>query len=103
MYRLIPLRMLRRTPGVKFDEMVPSDIPKIDGIDKVVHGPNSLSPGPMEDNDGIPIKRPWYMHSGQDDNLMVLQGTRYIDIFCLKRKEKASFIITPDQVFKNDK
>ena len=25
MYRLIPLRMLRRTPGVIFDEMVPSD------------------------------------------------------------------------------
>lgn len=103
MYRLIPLRMLRRTAGVKFDEMVPSDIPKIDGIDKVVHGPNSLSPGPMDDPDGVPIKRPWYMHTGQDDNLMVLQGTRYIDIFCPKKKEKASFIITPDQVFKNDK
>ena len=37
MYRLIPLRMLRRTSGVIFDEMVPSDIPKIDGIDKVIH------------------------------------------------------------------
>ena len=35
MYRLIPLRLLRRTSGVKFDEMVPSDIPKIDGIDRV--------------------------------------------------------------------
>ena len=32
MYRLIPLRMLRRTSGVKFDEMVPSDIPQIHGI-----------------------------------------------------------------------
>ena len=49
MYRLIPLRMLRRTQGVIFDEMVPSDIPKIDGIDKVIHGPNSISPGPVED------------------------------------------------------
>ncbi len=102
MYRLIPLRMLRRTSGVKFDEMVPSDIPKIHGIDKVVHAPNSLSPGPVEDITP-PCRRPWYMHPGQDDNLMVLQGTRYIDIYCPKRKEKASFIVTPDQVFKNDK
>ena len=49
MYRLIPLRMLRRTAGVVFDEMVPSDIPKIDGIDKVIHSANSISPGPVED------------------------------------------------------
>jgi hypothetical protein len=41
--------MLRRTKGVKFDEMVPSDIPKISGIDRVIHGPNSISPGPIED------------------------------------------------------
>tara|TARA_B100001741_G_scaffold309418_1_gene307062 strand:- start:470 stop:1030 length:561 start_codon:yes stop_codon:yes gene_type:complete len=102
MYRLIPLRLLRRTSGVKFDEMVPSDIPEIHGIDRVVHGPNSISPGPVEDWTP-PVKRPWYMHTGQDDNLMVVQGTRYIDIYCPKRKEKASFIVTPDKIFKNDK
>ena len=99
MYRLI--LVLRRTTGVVFDEMVPSDIPKIDGIDKVIHSPNSISrtcgrfPSTMQ--------TPWYMHPGQDDNLLVLQGTRYIDIFCPTRKEKASFIVTPDKIYKNDK
>ena len=102
MYRLIPLRMLRRTAGVVFDEMVPSDIPKIDGIDKVIHAANSISPGPVEDS-LPPCKRPWYMHPGQDDNLLVLQGTRYIDIYCPNRNEKASFIVTPDKIYKNDK
>ena len=102
MYRIIPLRVLRRTTGVMFDEMVPSDIPKIHGIDRVIHGPNSISPGPVEDS-VIPIKRPWYMHPGQDDNLLVLQGTRYIDIFCPNIKQKASFIVTPEKVYKNDK
>ena len=34
-----------------------------------------------------PIKRPWYTHTGQDDNLLVLQGTRYVDIFNPKTKE----------------
>ncbi len=102
MYRLIPLRMLRRTSGVIFDEMVPSDIPKIDGIDKVIHSANSISPGPIKDSDP-PCNRPWYMHPGQDDNLMVLQGTRYIDIYCPVKKEKASFIVSPDKIYKNDK
>ena len=102
LYRLVPLRMLRRTEGVKFDEIVPSDIPKIHGIDRVIHGANSISPGPIEDSTP-PVKRPWYMHTHQDDNLMVLQGTRYVDIFNPKTKEKASFIVTPDKVFKNEK
>ena len=102
LYRIIPLRVLRRTTGVKFDEIVPSDIPKIDGIDRVIHGANSISPGPIEDSTP-PVKRPWYMHPGQDDNLMVLQGTRYVDIFNPKSKKRASFIITPDKVYKNDK
>ena len=102
MYRIIPLRVLRRTTGVMFDEMVPSDIPKIHGIDRVIHGPNSISPGPVEEA-VPPIKRPWYMHPGQDDNLLVLQGTRYIDIFDVKTLTKASFIVTPDKVYKNDK
>jgi len=97
MYRIIPLRVLRRTKGVKFDEMVPSDIPKIDGIDRVIHAPNSISPGSIHH-----IKRPWYMHPYQDDNLMVLQGTRFVDIYCPKQKQKASFIITPDKIYKNN-
>ena len=53
LYRLIPLRILRRTPGVLFDEIVPSDIPKIHGVDRVIHSANSISPGPIKD-----IKRP---------------------------------------------
>ena len=98
MYRLLPLRTLRRTTGVKFDEIAKSDIPAIHGIDRVIHGPNGISPGPIE-----AVKRPWYMHTHQDDNLLVLQGTRYVDIFCPKKKEKASFIVTPDKVYKNNK
>ena len=98
MYRLIPLRQLRRTAGVIFDEIVPSDIPVINGIDRVIHKANGISPGPCEG-----VKRPWYMHNGQDDNLMVLQGERFVDIYCPKQKKLASFIITPDKVYKNDK
>ena len=92
MYRIIPPRVLRRTRGVKFDEMVSYDIPKISGIDRVIYDSNSILPGSNEDLP-VPVNRPWYMHPGQDDNLLVLQGTRY----------KASFIVTPEKVYKNDK
>ena len=98
MYRLFPLRSLRQTAGVVFDEIVPSDIPKISGIDRVIHGPNGISPGPIG-----PVKRPWYMHPYQDDNLIVLQGTRYVDIFCPDTMVKSSFIVTPEKVYKNNK
>jgi len=98
MYRLIPLRTLRRTSGVKFDEIIPSDIPKVDAIDKVIHGPNTMSPGPTKN-----IIRPWYKHSKQENNLLVLQGTRYMDIYDPKTQDKASFIITPDKIYKNEK
>ena len=96
------MRTLRQTLGVQFHEMAKSDIPKISGIDRVIHAPNSISPGPILDGP-IPVHRPWYMHKGQADNLMVLQGTRYVDIYCTKTREKASFVITPEKIYKNDK
>ena len=104
-YRLIPLRTLRRTKCVKFDEMAPSDILKIDGIDRVIHGPNSISPGPVGNYNTVLviITRSWYMHSGQDDNLMVLQEERYIDIYEPTTMKSASFIVSPDKIYKNDK
>jgi len=98
MYRIIPLRTLRKTQGVFFDEIVPSDIPLISGIDRVIHKANSISPGPIDN-----VKRPWYMHDAQDDNLLVLQGTRYVDIYCPEVKKKQSFIVTPHKIWKNGK
>lgn len=98
MYRLLPLRILRQTTGIKFDEIPQCDIPAIHGIDRVIHGPNGISPGPVKS-----VKRPWYMHTHQDDNLLVLQGTRYVDIYCPKNKTKSSFIVTPNKVYKNNK
>ena len=64
----------------------------------MIHKANGVSPGPCEG-----VNRPWYMHPGQDDNLIVLQGERFVDIFCPQRKKKESFIITPDKIYKNNK
>ena len=82
--------------------MVPSDIPKIHGVDRVIHEAYATSPGPVDDGTHS-IARPWYMHTGQDDNLLVLQGERSVDIFCPSRRESASFIVTPEKIYKNNK
>lgn len=102
MYRLIPLRTLRQTPRVAFHEIVPSDIPPVHGLDRIVHEPYAISPGPVDDGPQ-PVRRPWYMHTAQDDHLLVLQGERFVDIFCTASRRLASFVITPDKVYKNGK
>lgn len=102
MYRLIPLRTLRNTAKVKFHELVPSDIPQIHGIDRVIHEAYATSPGPVDDCP-TPVNRPWYMHPNQDDNLLVLQGRRFVDVFCPTQRTLASFIVTPDKIYKNNK
>jgi hypothetical protein len=43
------------------------------------------------------------MHTHQDDNLVVLHGTRYVDIYTRAHGKIESFIVTPDHVKKNGK
>ena len=57
LYKIIPLKSFRKTPGVFFD-IIPHELfPRIDGIDRVIHQGGAVSPGPIGD-----IERPWYMH-----------------------------------------
>jgi hypothetical protein len=73
-YRIIPLKMLRRTPGVFFDNVPMGCLPRIDAIDRVLHEKSAVSPGPVGE-----VARPWYMHPHQDDTS--LYGTRQVDIY----------------------
>lgn len=93
LYRIIPLRVLRKTPGVSFD-LVPTEVlPRIDGIDRVLHNGGAVSPGPVGD-----VARPWYMHPCQDDNLVVLHGTRFVDIYNQSHGRIESFDVAPNQI-----
>jgi hypothetical protein len=95
-YRIIALEPFRRTQGVEFDIFPMQYLQKIDGIDRVMHEGDALSPGPV---DGI--SRPWYMHPHQEDNLVVLHGVRTVDIYTLKHQQVQSFVIEPDRIVKN--
>jgi len=96
LYKIIPLKPFRRTPGVTFDITPTGIIPKIDGIDRVLHETGAISPGEVEG-----IKRPWYMHTHQEDYLLVLQGIRYTDIYTQKHGKIESFEVAPQYIKKN--
>lgn len=97
LYQILPLTLFRRTPGVYFDKVPESILPKIDAMDRVIHDKGAISPGPIND-----VARPWYMHPHQDDNLIVLYGTRHIDIYSPSHGKIEEFVVTPHQIFKND-
>jgi hypothetical protein len=98
LYKVVPLQIFRRTPGVYFDVLPISVLPRIDAIDRVLHDSGAVSPGPVGD-----IARPWYMHPYQDDNLIVLYGTRYVDTYTPRYGKMESFVVTPNLIKKADR
>ena len=97
LYRIVPLQVLRRTEGASFDLVPREALAHIDGIDRVIHAGGASSPGAVGD-----VKRPWYMHPYQDDNLVVLHGTRYVDIYTRTHGRMESFTVSPHRVMRGD-
>jgi len=95
-YRIIALKPFRRTKGVSFDIMPMEFLPRIDGIDRVIHVSNALSPGSV-----MGVERPWYVHPHQEDNLMVLHGKRIVDIYTKEYGRVEQFIVEPDRIIHN--
>lgn len=96
LYRIIALSVFRKTAGVTFDLFPMALVPRIDSIDRVLHDHDAVSPGPVDD-----IAQPWYMHTAQDDNLIVLSGRREVDIYTQAHGRVEHFTVTPDRVLHN--
>ncbi len=96
LYKIVPLKPFRKTEGVSFD-VVPMDmIPRVDGMDRVIHTGGAVSPGKVD-----AVDRPWYMHPHQEDHLLVLQGTRYTDIYTPDHGKIESFDVSSVCIKKN--
>ncbi len=96
LYRIVPLKPFRHTPGVRFD-VVPEELATaLKGIDVVVHDAEALSPGPVGD-----VARPWYMHPAQEDNLLVLRGVRHTEVYTPSHGTVERFAVAPGSVRKN--
>lgn len=96
LYRIIALPILRKTPKVTFDCVPMALLPRIDAIDRVIHEGNAVSPGSVGD-----VERPWYMHPCQDDNLIVLTGTRQVEIYSQAHGQIEAFTVSPHEIRKN--
>ncbi len=96
LYKIISLNLFRKTPGVIFDNVPTKAFSEISAIDRVLHESGAISPGPVGE-----VKRPWYMHPHQDDNLVVLTGTRVVDIYTRAHGRVENFVVTPRQIQKN--
>ena len=97
-WRIIKLKPFRRTEGVAFDILPMKYLPRVDGIDRVIHHSSALSPGSVGG-----VERPWYCHPQQEDNLMVLQGLRTVDIYTLEYRRVETFVVEPERVIHNGK
>lgn len=96
LYRILALEVVRQTPKVTFDCAPMAFLPKIDAIDRVLHEGNAISPGAVHDT-----PRPWYMHPYQDDNLIVLAGSREVEIYSQAHGQVEHFTVTPQAITKN--
>lgn len=96
LYKIIELSPFRKTEGVVFDLFPMDAVPKIDGIDRVLHSHSAVSPGPV---DGV--ERPWYLHQHQEDNLIVLHGVREVDIYTKEHGKVEHFTVHPNKIYKN--
>ena len=97
-YKVVALQPFRKTAGVSFDILPKNLVMKIDAVDRVIHKSSAVSPGPVGD-----VSEPWYMHPHQDDNLIVLQGTRHVEIYVKSHGRIESFVITPERIEHNSK
>ncbi len=98
LYKVVALQPFRKTAGVSFDILPKNLVPKVDAVDRVIHRNRAVSPGPVGD-----VKEPWYMHPHQDDNLIVLQGIRYVEIYTKTHGRIESFSITPERIELNSR
>ncbi len=90
---LLPWEELRTTPSVEFYEMPESLIKDIGAVDRVRHSPGAKSPMVPGDQTHY-----WYMHPDQEDNLIVFQGKRIVELYTVAHGKIETFEVTPERV-----
>jgi hypothetical protein len=93
-----PLELLRKTPSVEFYH-VKEVFKDLGAIDKVVHAKGAISPNIK----GMKGDNFWYMHNYQEDNLLVHEGKRLIDLYSKKHGKIERFEVTSNYVKHNGK
>lgn len=94
---IIPLKLLRQTPNVTFYN-VPEVKKHLDAVDKVIHQKGAKSPMIKGDK-----KHYWYMHPNQEDQLIVHEGKRIVELYSRKHGKIEKFEVTYNKIKYNGK
>ena len=98
LYRVIALVPFRKTEGVTFDLVPMETLPVISAIDRVIHQRAARSPGAVAG-----VERPWYMHTQQEDNLLVLHGRRTVELYSREHGRVETFTVEPGRVTRGER
>jgi len=94
---IMPLKTLRTTPNVQFFQ-VDGVVDGLSGVDLVVHGQDGRSPT-IEGDDAWY----WYMHTDQEDKLLVHSGRRLVQLYSQSHGRVEKFEVTCDAIYHDDK
>ncbi|MBO1925958.1 hypothetical protein J3998_00080 [Thiomicrorhabdus sp. 6S2-11] len=92
---IMPLKTLRTTPNVAFYQ-VDGVVDGLSGVDLVVHGKDGRSPMIAGDDTWY-----WYMHTNQEDKLVVHTGHRVVQLFSQAHGKVEQFEVTSDAIYHN--
>lgn len=95
---ILPLDLLRETPSVQFHNLPEILLKDLAAVDFVKHEKGAFSPTVK----GYEGERPWYMHPDQEDNLMVMEGEREVELYTLDHGKVETFYVTADQIRHGD-
>ena len=96
LFQVLSLTLLRETQGVVFDTLPMSAFGDLASFDRVIHAPGAFSPGSVGE-----VERPWYYHPHQADNLIVLHGVRYVELYTPEHGQVEQFVVAPGGVERN--
>jgi len=91
LFHIIPLKRLRHTENVDFDIM--SFAWEFNWIDIVKHNPWARSPGNASGKENL-----WYMHPHQEDNMITLNGTRFVELYTKEHWKIEKFEISHEYI-----
>jgi hypothetical protein len=91
---VIPLDVLRQTPSVDFHLLTKDLVSDTASIDRVRHQPGAYSPQAP----GSEVEHPWYMHPHQEDNLLVMEGLREVELYTVDHGKIEKFEVEPEVV-----
>lgn len=92
---ILPLKTLRTTPKVNFFA-IEGVVDDLSGIDLVMHEAGGKSPLIEGDDTWY-----WYMHTDQEDKLVVHQGRRLVQLYSVKHGQVENFEVTPEAIYHN--